>query len=292
MNGKFDGKVEGVRLIRRSALLVVTRILLCWLLFVHAVGSPAQSPSPAASIKDFGRDAANLGETGLPGIEPQMSLPIVSSTDIYLHLPGGRYRWKADIVTEVFWVGEPGGGSGSVWDPNWEKHYGGVDNPKRSARKDYRPVDFTPGLNSFYCELPYNDVIGNTTKPEARLVIPWFRQSFTKDGESVCRNRWVEIRNQSGRTCYAQWSECGPVGRDLWQYVFGNDRPAWNIRQGVGLGVSPAVRDFLGLSEPDVTSWRFVDFSEVPTGPWSYYGSNNDFVIKEPSRQRVELLPR
>jgi hypothetical protein len=29
----------------------------------------------------------------------------------------------------------------------------------------------------------------------------------------------------------------------------------------------------------DVTSWRFVDISEVPKGPWSNFGDNNDFVI-------------
>jgi hypothetical protein len=29
---------------------------------------------------------------------------------------------------------------------------------------------------------------------------------------------------------------------------------------------SPAVRDYLGLKQTDVTDWRFVDFSEVPLG--------------------------
>lgn len=29
----------------------------------------------------------------------------------------------------------------------------------------------------------------------------------------------------------------------------------------------------------DVTSWKFADFKDVPPGPWSYYGDNNDFVI-------------
>jgi predicted transglutaminase-like cysteine proteinase len=39
------------------------------------------------------------------------------------------------------------------------------------------------------------------------------------------------------------------------------------------------VRDYLGMSGKDVTDWRFVDFKEVPTGPWSLYGDNNTFVI-------------
>jgi hypothetical protein len=39
------------------------------------------------------------------------------------------------------------------------------------------------------------------------------------------------------------------------------------------------VRDDLGLKQTDVTDWRFVDFGEVPRGPWSILGENNTFVI-------------
>ena len=39
------------------------------------------------------------------------------------------------------------------------------------------------------------------------------------------------------------------------------------------------MRDFLGLKQTDVTDWRFVDFSEVPRGPWATLGDNNTFVI-------------
>jgi hypothetical protein len=41
------------------------------------------------------------------------------------------------------------------------------------------------------------------------------------------------------------------------------------------------VRDYLGLEETDVTDWKFVDFSEVPRGPWSKVGENNTFVIHD-----------
>jgi hypothetical protein len=61
--------------------------------------------------------------------------------------------------------------------------------------------------------------------------------------------------------------------------VFGNERPKPNLNRGAGLDVSPAVRDFLGLKQTDVTDWRFVDFSEVPHGPWATLGDNNTFVI-------------
>jgi hypothetical protein len=41
------------------------------------------------------------------------------------------------------------------------------------------------------------------------------------------------------------------------------------------------VRDYLGLSETDVTDWQFVDFKDVPRGPWSKLGENNTFVIND-----------
>jgi hypothetical protein len=238
-----------------------------------------QSPllSPIEGSEAFARYAFKLRESSLLKIEPEVLTPAKSPPNFFGS--GGRYPWKVNIVTTVLWVGQPGGGKSSAWDPEWETHYGGADNPAPSARRDYIPIKFTPRLNPFYCALPYNDVTQGTTKPEAAMVIPWFKTAYKKSGVSVCRNRWIEIRNHSGQTCYAQWSDCGPVGTDQWQYVFGNDRPTWNIDHGAGLEVSPAVRDFLGLSGMDVTSWRFVDCEDVTTGPWSEYGDNNDFVM-------------
>jgi len=36
-----------------------------------------------------------------------------------------------------------------------------------------------------------------------KLVIPWFNDSFVRDGQSVCKGHWVAIRHGK-RTCYAQ----------------------------------------------------------------------------------------
>jgi hypothetical protein len=47
------------------------------------------------------------------------------------------------------------------------------------------------------------------------------------------------------------------------------------------LAVSPAVRDYLGMSGKDVCDWKFVDFREVPPGPWTKYGDNNTFVLQQ-----------
>jgi hypothetical protein len=199
-----------------------------------------------------------------------------------------KYPWREKIVTTIFWVGEQSGQNNPVpntvssWDGAWEKHYGGFDTPNPEDRKkNYIPSTFRPNQNPFYCALPYNDVAGrDATKPEAALVIPWFKSTFTKPGVSVCRDRWVAIR-KGNQVCYAQWSDCGPFRTDHWQYVFGSERPKPNLNHGAGLDVSPAVRDFLGLSSTDVTDWKFVDFEDVPMGPWSRYGENNHFVIEQ-----------
>ncbi len=109
-----------------------------------------------------------------------------------------------------------------------------------------------------------------------------------EEGKSICQNRWVAIRNSSNKVCYAQWSDCGPFRTDHWQYVFGNEKPKPNLNGGAGLDIAPAVRDYLGLNGTDVTDWKFVEASEVPTGPWSLYGDNNTFVQRaRASQERV-----
>jgi hypothetical protein len=199
---------------------------------------------------------------------------------------GERYPWKRDIVTTVFWIGEiptannPVPNRSSSWDKNWAQRYGGFDDPNPARRQDYIPVKFTPRQNPFYCALPYNDKAAAGHRPEASRVIPWFNEAYQGPAVSVCKSRWVAIR-KGDRIAYAQWEDAGPFRTDHWQYVFGNERPKPNLNKGAGLDVSPAVRDYLGLKETDVTDWQFVDFSGVPRGPWSRFGDNNTFVIND-----------
>jgi hypothetical protein len=204
-----------------------------------------------------------------------------------------RYPWKQKIVTTTFWVGEkatrnnPVPNSASSWDPDWAANYGGSDNPESRGRKDFIPVNFTPRQNPFYVALPYNDLEKTGFKPEASKVIPWFKSAFQGPLQSVCKDRWVAIRF-GNKVVYAQWEDCGPFRTDHWEYVFGNERPKPNLNHGAGLDVSPAVRDYLGMNDTDVTDWRFVDFEEVPPGPWSKLGENNTFVIN--ARKETERL--
>ena len=155
--------------------------------------------------------------------------------------------------TTIFWVGEAAAGNNPVpnvkssWDANWTSNYGGFDNPDPGSRRNYIPVSFVPRQNPFYCALPYNDVTHGQIKPEAALVIPWFRKTFVAPGQSVCKSRWLAIR-KGNRIAYAQWEDCGPFRTDHFQYVFQNERPKPNLNRGAGLDVSPAVRDYLGTS--------------------------------------------
>ena len=200
--------------------------------------------------------------------------------------PGERYPWKKSIVTTVFWIGERPSGNNPVpnrtssWDKEWTKNYGGLDDPNPTRRSNYMPVKFTPRLNPFYCALPYNDKAREGHRPEAPRVVPWFKKAYQGPAVSTCKGRWIAIR-KGNKTVYAQWEDAGPFRTDHWQYVFGNERPKPNLNKGAGLDVSPAVRDYLGINETDVTDWKFVEFSEVPRGPWSTTGENNTFVIND-----------
>jgi len=217
-------------------------------------------------------------------------------------LPGdeqSRYPWKRQIVTTTFWVGEtpthnnPVPNNASCWDPHWATNYGGNDTPDTSQRTaEYIPASFTPGQNPFYVALPYNDMERGTHKAEAGQIIPWFSKDYKGASQSVCKGRWIAIRF-GNKVCYAQWEDAGPFRTDNWQYVFGSERPRPNLNGGAGLDVSPAVRDYLGMNSSDVTDWKFVDFEEIPTGPWATYGENNTFVqnARKPASQVAEAAP-
>src|SRR6516164_5121419 len=130
--------------------------------------------------------------------------------------------WKTGITATVFWVGEPPaaddpGNLVSAWDQSW------LENAKYQ--------------NAFYVALPYNDVVNGHTKAEAKNIIPWFKQVYVRDGQSVLKDHWVAIR-KGVKVCYAQWEDVGPFQVDHWEYVFGNERPHPNKNKDAGIDVS------------------------------------------------------
>ena len=248
---------------------------------------PLQAQSPYESSADFAKYAMKLRAQALLKVEPQVFVPTTS------RFGSSRFPWKTDIVTTIFWIGEeaaqnnPVANHKSSWDASWTQNYGGFDNPDPSRRHDYIPINFVPRQNPFYIALPYNDVSHGQFKPEAPMVVPWYRQAVVQQGHSVCKDRWVAIRHGT-RICYAQWEDCGPFRTDHWQYVFGNERPKPNLNHGAGLDVSPAVRDYLGLGNTSLNDWQFVEVRDVPPGPWRNYGDNNNFVIaRRQTEQRL-----
>jgi hypothetical protein len=247
----------------------------------------ASAQSQYQSSTDFAKFAIKLREDGLLNFEPKLGGtvgPAMAGRSLALDSGIERRPWKIGIVTTVFWIGErptannPVPNDRSSWDPNWLSNYGGYDDPNSKSRKDFIPMSFLPRQNPFYAALPYNDVEGGHTKPEAKDLIPWFKDAFVRDGQSVLKGHWLAIRRRN-RVCYAQWEDCGPFCTDHWQYVFGDERPKANLNRNAGLDVSPAVRDYLGLGDTDVCDWTFVEFRKVPPGPWAMYGDNNSFVI-------------
>lgn len=247
------------------------------------LASSLMSFMPHGAVKaDTGKLTKKLRESVLSAPDLGNQTPVGTSDPPSLEKD--RYPWKTGINTTTFWVGEtptknnPTPNHASSWDGKWARNFGGFDDPDK--RSGFLPAKFVPRQNPFYVALPYNDVTRGKHKPEASKVIPWFKEALDKPGRTVLKGRWIAIRYK-GKVAYAQWEDCGPFRTDHWQYVFGDERPKPNLNKGAGLDVSPAVRDFLGMKSSDVTDWKFVDFDEVPTGPWAQHGDNNTFVMQK-----------
>jgi hypothetical protein len=262
-----------------GTLLHTIAVLLSSVSSVFSAAAPATAAAPKVKIN---KKTNRLAENLLLKVDPITYTP-PTPNGLAKPKPGEHYPWKNNIVTTIFWIGESASGNNPVpnhsssWDKHWDDNYGGFDDPNPARRANYLPVRFTPRQNPFYCALPYNDKANTGHRREASRVVPWFKEAYQGPAASVCKGRWVAIR-KGNRVAYAQWEDAGPFRTDHWQYVFGSERPKPNLNKGAGLDVSPAVRDYLGLQDTDVTDWRFVEFSEVPHGPWAMLGDNNTFV--------------
>lgn len=184
-----------------------------------------------------------------------------------------QYPVHRNIATTYFWAGEEAGKDNknisnlpSAWDEQWVKHFGGVDSPNKRA--GFAPANFTPKENPFYFALPFNDFDNNgKQKKDIYALATWASGKKVSGNISVCKNQWIKIM-KGGKVAYAQWEDVGPFGEDDSAYVFGNAAPKSKTNEQAGLDVSPAVRDYLGLSDIDKTDWQFVDNAQVPDGPW------------------------
>ncbi len=181
----------------------------------------------------------------------------------------GRIAYKSALTT-VFWVGEGASEDNeyisnyvSYWDEDWQVNYGGVDDPE--DRCGYYPCSFTPKENPFYFALPYGDYNEDNSVKESVKLIPWYEEK--NPYASIIKNKWIKIVYQN-KACYAQWEDVGPFEIDDFNYVFGVAGQKNKHGVEAGLDISPATWDCLGLEDNNITEWRFVDESEVPSGPW------------------------
>jgi hypothetical protein len=261
-----------------------------------AAKSTTAKPAGSSGSKSPAAPPTDKGATGAIG--PVAPLPRVYAP-VRPRDVAPKFPWRKNIATTIFWIGEtptennPTPNHASSWDTQWQLRYGGYDDPNRENRSwDFRPKAFTPGLNPFYVALPFNDV----TNPEAAKKIPWYKERKAAGARSVCQSVWLAVRF-GNKTCYAQWEDCGPFTTTDHEYVFGGKPPKNRENNGAGLDVSPAVRDFLGISSGALCDWRFCTYTEVPDGPWKRYGMNNTFLKKEQSdiaamRKQYEDLVR
>ena len=251
-----------------------------------------------------------VGQTSQPA--PRVMVPTGSAQQQAARAPVSTlnvsYPWKKNITCTIFWIGElptqnnPTPNTKSSWDTNWVENFGGYDDPDPANRianhatGEFRPRAFVPKLNPFYIALPYNDVVSyREHKPEAARVIPWFARYQPDPGKTVCKGRWLQIF-RGGRSCFAQWEDCGPWETEDWNYVFGNKPPRTTQNGGAGIDLSPAVRDYLGLKSGDKVHWRFVESAQVPYGPWKKYGMENpasadpDIATQQRNLERLRKL--
>ena len=245
-------------------------VLICFL----SVGLAA-SRSSSVNKPEGSKPSGRLGANGLSRIKDALgskpTLPPVSSDGTPVTNSNNSKVSLAhkNILTTYFWVGEQSGpdngfipNAASTWDEQWQTHYGGVDDPVH--RNNYQPAAFTPKENPFYFALPYSDIDSNGKRKPSATSCP---NAAPHSTYSWCKNSWVAI-SHGGKIAYAQWEDAGPFSEDDIDYVFGTAEPKNKQGAKAGLDVSPAVKDYLGLSDVDRCDWGFVDASNVPEGPW------------------------
>jgi hypothetical protein len=253
-----------------------------------ALSACAPPPQSHAAVKSTHAHTA----TPTPSATPTRLLPPKPKPK---PVPRNPYPWHTSIVSTTFWVGEifdPGASDGSqvisTYDAHWYANYGGCDGvvvkrtcetQKRTAANGYFPLNMKPKQNPFYLDLPFDDINDPGAYARRGKVVPWatspaYAPYIHNPNVSLMKNRWVELQ-KGGKTCYGQIEDAGPGEYNDANYVFGSNNAApKNARYGgAGLDVSPALNGCLGFAEldgdGDRLSWRFIDASQVPKGPWS-----------------------
>src|SRR5258707_9438492 len=112
------------------------------------------------------------------------------STEHSASVTEGRYPWKRNIVTTVFWIGErpsrnnPVPNRKSSWDKDWTRNYGGFYDPKPPHRRHYISGKITPPQNPVFFALPHNHKTGHGHPPGAPPLVPGVHETYQGPGGS------------------------------------------------------------------------------------------------------------
>lgn len=203
--------------------------------------------------------------------------------------PAPAYPWHENVTTTMFYAGEEASQDNgwidnklSAWYSDWIREFGCIDNP--DERQNGLPTacfaegQSGPHENHFYFALPFGDYNEEGVLDQVKQI-PWYEvengDKVYASGGSLLKNRWIEIKadgsDGSERTCYAQWADVGPFETTDGDYVWRGAEPRYQDPETgdrIGLDLSPATTECLGLDGYDTTSWRFVTAGDVPNGPW------------------------
>lgn len=183
------------------------------------------------------------------------------------------YPWHPNTVASVFSPHEAAtaenafiSNAQSAWDKDWRRH--------------------SQWENPFFVALPYADYLDNSKFNPDNDRIPWHKANVA--GQSELKNRWVEITRRAGRRtlrAFGQLEDVGPSDKRSSaavsdpDYVFGPEghdsgepirtkpRNTFGLRAGIDL--SQPLADALRIRGSGRVSWRFVDATKVPAGPWT-----------------------
>jgi len=184
--------------------------------------------------------------------------------------PASQLATHDNITTTFFQAGTPAGegdrgisNQSSAWYADWSAHICGVD------RDGSRQIAQANCDSLYYAALPCADYDQTGPILSHTRQSPW-RASAT---HSAFKNRWIEVRRDS-HIVYVQWEDVGPLYEDDCSYVFGTSRPRQEKTGAIdsALDISPAAFKMLSGGDLSIgeikTSWRFVEASDVPAGPW------------------------
>lgn len=172
------------------------------------------------------------------------------------------------VTATTYAIGEStpdGARTESVWDSEWQRHFGGADTPGKRQNHDNWPAAFKPKENPFYAALPYSEFSSSGAVKKNVDQIPWYdADNPPARGRSILKNRWIKVTFGS-ETAFVQWQDAGPGGTNDVEYVFGDKPPK---HKAAGIGLSPAALYYLKAQNGDAVDWQFVDESQVSVGPW------------------------